>query len=73
MCYDLNMKCPPQVHVLKMWFPASGTILGGVRNSGGGAYLEDIGGGFSLGAMFCPFLSVCLSVSLFLSLSLSPL
>jgi hypothetical protein len=33
MCYNLNMKCPPQVHVLKAWSPAGGTILGGYRNS----------------------------------------
>jgi hypothetical protein len=25
--YGLNMKCPPQVHVLNVWSLASGTIL----------------------------------------------
>jgi hypothetical protein len=27
--YGLNVKCPPQTHVLNDWFPAGGTILGG--------------------------------------------
>jgi hypothetical protein len=29
LCYDMNMKCPPQAHVLS---PANGTILGRLSN-----------------------------------------
>jgi hypothetical protein len=30
--YDMNMKCPPQAHVIDAWSPAGGTILGGSGN-----------------------------------------
>jgi hypothetical protein len=33
--YSLNMKCPPQAHVLIAWSPASGVISESSGNLGG--------------------------------------
>lgn len=43
MCYSVTMKFLLQNYVLKPRFPDDGFILGGARNFGGGAHLEEIG------------------------------
>jgi hypothetical protein len=32
LCYCLNMKCPPQVYALNVWYPAGGIILESGQN-----------------------------------------
>jgi hypothetical protein len=43
ICYGLNMKCPPQVHVFNTGFSGDGTVLRDCGNHGGRTYLEVVG------------------------------
>jgi hypothetical protein len=53
-CYGLNMRCPPQVHVLNAWSPAGGAILEGSGNFRRGCLAKGSRSlGHILGAISC--------------------
>jgi hypothetical protein len=55
-CYGLNMKCPPQAHVVKSRSPARGAVLGGAKGNFGRWDL--IGGCWLLGSVLGVILSL---------------